>query len=72
MLYKNKKGILKILLFLVLCTVMFSTENNKKIGKTNSQEIMHYHELIHSKHSSLNNLKENNVEDDFKLEIESE
>ena len=51
---------------------MFSTENNKKIGKTNSQEIMHYHELIHSKHSSLNNLKENNVEDDFKLEIESE
>ena len=72
MLYKNKKGILKILLFLTLCTITFSTENNKKIEKTNSQEIMHYHELIHSKHSSLNNLKENNVEDDFKLEIESE
>ena len=72
MLYKNKKWILKILLFLTLCTITFSTENNKKIEKTNSQEIMHYHELIHSKHSSLNNLKENNVEDDFKLEIESE
>lgn len=42
------------------------------MGKTNSQEIMHYHELIHLKHSSPNNLKENNVEDDFKLEIESE
>ena len=33
---------------------------------------MHYHELIHSRHSSLNNLKENNVDDDFKLEIEIE
>lgn len=69
--YKNKR-IFKLLLFLVLCTVTFSTENNKKMGKTNSQEIMHHHELIHSKHNSLNNLKENNVEDDFKLEIESE
>ena len=72
MLYKNKKGILKILLFLALCIITFSTENSKKIEKINSQEIIHYHELIHSKHSSLNNLKENNVEDDFKLEIESE
>ena len=72
MLYKNKKGILKILLFLVLCTVMFSTENNKKTEKINSEKFVQYHELIHLKHNSLNNLKENNVKDDFKLEVESE
>ena len=69
---KSKKEILKLLLFLTFCTITFSTENSKKIEKINSQEIIHYHELIHSKHNSLNNLKENNVEDDFKLEVESE
>jgi len=36
MLYKNKEG---ILLFLVLCTVTFSTENNKKTEKINSENL---------------------------------
>ena len=73
--YKNKKRILNLLLFLTLCTITFSTENNKKTEKVNTEELVCYHEIIHHINSLKNNPKEsieNIDEDNFKLEIESE
>ena len=68
--YKSKR-IFKLLLFLTLCTVTFSTENNKKTEKGNLEEFVHYHEIIHHINSLKNNSKRNIDEDNFKLEIES-
>ena len=73
--YKNKKRILNLLLFLTLCTITFSTENNKKTEKVNTEELVRYHEIIHHINLLKNNPKEsieNIDEDNFKLEIESE
>ena len=53
--YKSKKGILKLLLFLTLCTVTFSAENNEKIEKVNTEELVRYHEIIHRINSFKNN-----------------
>ena len=52
--YKNKKKF-KLLLFLTLCTVMFSTESSKKTEKVNSEELVRYHEIIHHINSFKNN-----------------
>ena len=52
--YKSKR-IFKLLLFLTLCTVTFSTENNKKTEKGNLEEFVHYHEIIHHINSFKNN-----------------
>ena len=51
--YKSKR-IFKLLLFLTLCTVTFSTENNKKTEKGNLEEFVHYHEIIHHINSFKN------------------
>ena len=73
--YKNKKGILNLLLFLALSTITFSNENNKRTEKVNSEGFVRYHEIIAHINSLKNNPKEsieNIDEDNFKLEIESE
>ncbi len=72
--YKNKKGILNLLLFLALSTITFSNENNKRTEKVNSEGFVRYHEIITHINSFKNNPKEsieNIDEDNFKLEIES-
>ena len=72
--YKSKR-IFKLLLFLILCTVTFSTESSKKTEKVNSEKFVRYHELIHLKnlkHNSLNNPKEDIDENNSELENESE
>ena len=66
--YKNKKNF-KLLLFLTLCTVTFSTESSKKTEKVNSEKFVRYHELIHLKnlkYNSLNNPKEDIYENNLK------
>lgn len=70
--YKNKKRILNLLLFLTLCTITFSTENNKKTEKVNTEELVRYHEIIHHINSLKNNPQDNVDEDNFKLENENE
>ena len=65
--YKNKKRILNLLLFLTLCTITFSNENDKKVEKRNSEEFIHYHEIIHHINSFKNNL---NIPTEQKIEQE--
>ena len=50
-----KKGILKFLLFLALCTITFLAENNEKTEKVNTEELVRYHEIIHHINSFKNN-----------------
>ena len=57
--YKNKKRILNLLLFLTLCTITFSTENNEKTEKVNTEEFVRYHEMIHHINSLKNDKKDN-------------
>jgi hypothetical protein len=70
--YKNKKRILNLLLFLTLCTITFSNENNEKTKKVNTEELVRYHEIIHHINLLKNNPKKSIDEDNFKSEIESE
>lgn len=67
-----KKGILKFLLFLALCTITFLAENNEKTEKVNTEELVRYHEIIHHINLLKNNPKKSIDEDNFKSEIESE
>lgn len=52
-----KKGILKFLLFLALCTITFLAENNEKTEKVNTEELVRYHEIIHHINLLKNNPK---------------
>ncbi len=69
--YKNKKRILNLLLFLTLCTITFSTENNEKTEKVNTEEFVRYHEMIHHINSLKNDPQDNIDENNFELENES-
>ena len=62
---------MKFLLFLILCTNTFSTENNKKAEKGNSEEFVRYHEMIHHINSLKNDPQDNIDENNFELENES-
>ena len=68
---KNKKRILNLLLFLTLCTITFSTENNEKTEKVNTEEFVRYHEMIHHINSLKNDPQDNIDENNFELENES-
>ena len=69
--YKNKKRILNLLLFLTLCTITFSTENNEKTEKVNTEEFVRYHEMIHHINQLKNDKKDNIDQNNFELENES-